>query len=141
MDRATGSDGNGAELDSDALTELRDSIHRVEYLATQLATGRHPRRDRGTDMAIQLALRTAWRCEARNGAPLDSIEEAELQFFSQNGEDGILLYLFSVIGWGRRIAVEVCAGDGMECNSANLIVNHGWHALLVDGDDENIRRG
>jgi hypothetical protein len=140
VDRITGSGRHVDDHDNQALDELRASMSRLEYLAMQLATGRHPRRDRGTDMATQLALMAAWRSEVRNGVRLGSIEEAELQFFSQNGEDGILLYLFSVIGWGRRTAVEVCAGDGVECNSANLIVNHGWHALLVDGDDENIRR-
>lgn len=140
MDRVTGSYRHVADQDNQALAELRASLNRLEYLATQLATGRHPRRDRGAETATQLALRAAWRSELRNGVPLESIEEAEFQFFSQNGEDGILLYLFSVIDWGRRTAVEICVGDGMECNSANLIVNHGWHALLVDGDDENIKR-
>jgi hypothetical protein len=35
----------------------------------------------------------------------------------------------------------MCAGIGRECNSANLIVNHGWHGLLFDGDDRNIAIG
>ena len=37
--------------------------------------------------------------------------------------------------------MEICAGDGIECCSANLIVNHAWHALLVDGDEQNLPRG
>jgi hypothetical protein len=37
--------------------------------------------------------------------------------------------------------VEICAGDGVECNSANLIINHGWSGLLFDGDEACIRRG
>lgn len=37
--------------------------------------------------------------------------------------------------------MEICAGDGIECNTANLIVNHGWTALLVDGDQERVARG
>lgn len=74
-------------------------------------------------------------------APLPKFEDVEFRAFSQNGEDGILLYLFSLIGTTNRKAVEVCAGDGIECNTANLIVNHGWNALLFDGNEENIRRG
>lgn len=60
--------------------------------------------------------------------------------YSQTDEDGILLYLFAVLGTTSRTAVEICAGDGTECNTANLILNHGWHALLVDGDPANVER-
>jgi hypothetical protein len=75
------------------------------------------------------------------GVLIPEFEDVEFKVFSQNGEDGILLYLFSLIGTTNRKAVEVCAGDGIECNTANLIVNHGWDALLFDGSEENIRRG
>ena len=61
--------------------------------------------------------------------------------YSQNQEDGILLYLFAVIGTTNRVAVEICAGDGIECNTANLVINHGWTALLVDGDENRVARG
>lgn len=37
--------------------------------------------------------------------------------------------------------MEICAGDGIECNTANLILNHGWTGLLVDGDEANVARG
>ena len=67
--------------------------------------------------------------------------DVEFRNFSQNGEDGILLYLFSLIGHGNRRAVELCAGDGIECNSANLIVHHDWDALLLDGNPELIAKG
>jgi hypothetical protein len=40
----------------------------------------------------------------------------------------------------NRTAVEVCAGVGYECNAANLIVNHGFHGLLFDGDSVNIEK-
>jgi hypothetical protein len=29
----------------------------------------------------------------------------------------------------------------MECNTANLIINHGWNGLLFDGDPESVRKG
>jgi hypothetical protein len=67
--------------------------------------------------------------------------DVEFRCFSQNGEDGILLYIFSLIGTTNRKCVEMCAGDGIECNTANLIVNHGWVGLLVDGIASNVRRG
>ena len=61
--------------------------------------------------------------------------------FSQNGEDGILLYVFSLIGMGQRRCVEICAGDGVQCNTANLIINHGWHGLMFDGNEQLVERG
>ncbi len=59
---------------------------------------------------------------------------------SQYEEDGILLYIFALIGATNRRCVEICCGDGVECNTANLIIEHGFNGLLVDGDDANIAR-
>lgn len=59
---------------------------------------------------------------------------------SQTDEDGILLYLFSVLGAPTRTAIEMCCGEAIESNTANLILNHGWNALLVDGDPDNVKR-
>ena len=67
--------------------------------------------------------------------------DVEFHAFSQNGEDGILLLLFSVLGTVNRVAVEICAGSGIECNAANLVINHGWRALMVDGDPDQIATG
>jgi len=92
------------------------------------------------DTGTQLLLRFKYQELARQGSPLPHFSEVEFRNFSQSGEDGILLYLFSLIGEETRRAVEICAGDGIECNSANLILNHGWTGLLVDGDPERIRR-
>jgi len=77
----------------------------------------------------------------RGVAAPKSFRDVEFRAYSQNGEDGILLYIFGIIGFETRRSVEICAGDGIECNSANLIVNHGWDALLFDGDPLRIKRG
>ncbi len=77
----------------------------------------------------------------RHGEPLPSFGDVEFRAFSQNGEDGILLYIFSLIGYVNKTCIEICAGEGIECNSANLILNYGWMGLLVDGDDGNVSRG
>jgi hypothetical protein len=89
----------------------------------------------------QILLALKYR-ELRNGkAPLPSLDEVEFRVFSQHGEDGILLYLFSLIGTTNKKVAEICAGDGIECNAANLIVNHGWSGWLFDGDAGKIRVG
>src|SRR5262245_30893532 len=89
----------------------------------------------------QLLLRLRYQELVRLGAPLPPLPDVEFRCYSQNGEDGILLYIFSLIGATDRRVVEICAGDGIECNAANLIVNHGWQGLLVDGDPQQIARG
>lgn len=89
----------------------------------------------------QQILVNQYRALKERGGELPSFADVEFRAYSQNGEDGILLYVFSLIGMGQRRCVEICAGDGLQCNSANLIINHGWHGLLVDGDEALIERG
>ena len=75
------------------------------------------------------------------GHHFSNINEAGFKVFSQTDEDGILLYIFSIIGTTNKRSVEICAGDGIECNTANLIINHGWNGLLLDGDEALVRTG
>ncbi len=56
----------------------------------------------------------------------------EFGCFSQNGEDGLILFLLSRTGAGRHFVVEIGIEDGRECNSANLILNLGWQACLIE---------
>jgi hypothetical protein len=52
-----------------------------------------------------------------------------------------LLFLFSVLGTGTKRCATLRAGNAIECNTANLIINHGWHGLLVDGDKKLVEAG
>jgi hypothetical protein len=94
-----------------------------------------------TEQLMQVLLRQQYRDLADRGRPLSDFADIEFRCHSQNGEDGILLYIFSLIGATNRRAVEICAGDGIECNAANLILNHGFSGLLFDGNAELIERG
>ena len=94
-----------------------------------------------TTKGIQILLSLKYKDLLSSNMPLLKFEDVEFRVFSQNGEDGILLYIFSLIGTSSRKAVEVCAGNGIECNTANLIINHGWRGLLFDGDETNIKIG
>lgn len=67
--------------------------------------------------------------------------DREWRCFSQTGEDGILVHVFGIIGFGNRRVVEICCGDGIECNGANLIVHHGFDGLLFDGSNRNLQKG
>ena len=67
-----------------------------------------------------------------------NIDDLQFRAFSQNGEDGLLHYIFTMIGTESKKVVEICCGNGQECNATNLILNHGWHGLLIDGSSKNI---
>lgn len=71
-----------------------------------------------------------------NSAP-STFNDAGFRVYSQHEEDGILLFIFSLIGTTNKRCVEICAGDGIECNTANLIINHRWIGLLCDGKEKN----
>lgn len=90
----------------------------------------------GADRGTQLALSMAWASR-----PDLALRDVEFRNTSQNGEDGILLYLFTLAEHGRRRAVELCAGDGIQNNTANLVLHHDWDALMVDGDADLIAKG
>lgn len=69
---------------------------------------------------------------------IPNFDTVEFKFHSQNGEDGILLLIFTLIGTTNKKSVEIAGGTGDENNSANLVINHGWQGLMVDGDQNNI---
>jgi hypothetical protein len=76
---------------------------------------------------------------ARGKECLPPLSDVGFRNYSQFEEDGILLYLFSLIPPVNRKCVEICAGNGRECMTANLIINHGWWGYLFDGMDSNVQ--
>src|SRR5450759_1535047 len=115
----------------DPLNGIRTAVARQRYRWPESA-------DQAGQQALGLQLR---QLAATSPSSLPSLDEVYLRCYSQNGEDGALLFLFSILGTASRRAIEICAGDGVQCNAANLVVNHGWDALLIDGDAELISRG
>jgi len=74
-----------------------------------------------------------------NRAAMPSLKDVGFQTYSQFEEDGILLYLFSIVGTSNKRIVEMCVGNGRECMATNLIINHGWEGLLFDGDADQVK--
>ncbi len=89
------------------------------------------------DKGTQILLVEKYRELVRNGSPLPSFADVGFRSFSQFDEDGILLFLFAVIGTTNREAIEICSGVGYECNCANLAIHHGWETLMIDGSESN----
>ncbi|MDT0558714.1 hypothetical protein RM697_08650 [Ichthyenterobacterium sp. W332] len=72
---------------------------------------------------------------------LSTISETGFRVFSQFEEDGMLLFVFSVLGMPHKTFVEIGSDDGINSNSANLYFNFGWHGLFIDGNSKSIKRG
>jgi len=68
----------------------------------------------------------------------NTLRQKEYQVYSQNGEDGILLYLISQLGIPNGKFVEIGIGNGRQCNTANLSLNFGWTGLLIDGNKDQV---
>ena len=71
--------------------------------------------------------------------PYTKIRDAGFRVYSEFEEDGIILYVLSMIGFKTRRVVEMCCGAANECMATNLILNHGFDGYLFDGNGENIR--
>jgi hypothetical protein len=88
---------------------------------------------------IQLLLSLEYQRLRRDHQRLPSLDEAGFRVFSESDEDGILLFLFSLLGTTNKRVVDIGASGLRNSNTTNLIVNHGWFGLLIDGDPETIR--
>jgi hypothetical protein len=68
------------------------------------------------------------------------INQHERKIYSQNGEDGIIEYIFSKIGTTNKFCVEFGVGNGFECNTVHLLEKKGWKGLMMDyGADQEIQ--
>lgn len=65
--------------------------------------------------------------------------------YSQNDEDSIIDSIFKKIGTTNKTFVEFGVGNPpkYQCNSTNLVVNHGWNGLMMDAglDCDGMRDG
>ncbi|HLX55913.1 MAG TPA: hypothetical protein VKR83_02710 [Ktedonobacteraceae bacterium] len=129
-------------LDTPLVKNTRDLVRRTSHVIA------HPVRQALEDYfvfprsnkAAQVLLSMQYREMLALHLPMPKFEDVEFRAYSQFGEDGILLYLFSVLGTTNKKCAEICGGGGYD-NTANLIINHGWNGLFFDGSEKNIRRG
>jgi hypothetical protein len=67
---------------------------------------------RPPDAATQIQLQLAYRRLIDDGRPLPRIADIGFKSYSQTDEDGILLFLYSVLGVSKKLCAEICAGAG-----------------------------
>lgn len=64
---------------------------------------------------------------------IHEIGQHERTVFSQNGEDGVIEFIFDNIGTTDKFVVEFGCDGGTQCNARYLHEQKGWHYLLMDG--------
>lgn len=85
---------------------------------------------------------------ASAGKPVDQrfaafCREVQANFFnkySQNGEDAIIDAIFKRIKPTHKVVVECGAADGIWFSNSRNLVEQGWKALLIEGDDDAFKR-
>lgn len=88
---------------------------------------------------LQKVIVNQYRQSASQGIVVHAdIADAGFRCFSEFEEDGIILYVLSMIGMKTKKVVEMCCGDGSVCMATNLILNHQYDGFLFDGDAKNI---
>ncbi len=79
-------------------------------------------------------------CDNKMNSEIFDINSHEKKIYSQNGEDGILEFIFSKIGTTNKFSVEFGVGNGFECNTVHLLEKKGWTGLMMDyGADQDIQ--
>tara|TARA_B100001057_G_scaffold388939_1_gene396545 strand:+ start:231 stop:1115 length:885 start_codon:yes stop_codon:yes gene_type:complete len=87
----------------------------------------------------QKQLISQWKLAFKQNIKLfDDIKDIGFRCYSQFDEDGIILYLLTLVGKKNNTVVEICCGDGQESMSANLVINHGFKGYLFDGSLKKI---
>lgn len=120
----------------DVRKELLQKNRHLHGETWKLVANKPARVDAGTRyMLLQM-----YRERAAKGEILD-FKDVAYANYSQFGEDGVLDYIFALIGTTNKLVVEMCCGTATECNATNLIINDDWSGLLFDGSAKNIAEG
>lgn len=124
------------QFDSMRREERASFLHRLEAASTHFSRNYLP----NDSSAIQKMFIAIWHLEHKEILTHRDLSDSGFRVFSQNDEDGVLLRLFSHIGVTNRQAIEIgsnCSGSHIEIPenlSSNLIVNHGWHGVIIEMD-------
>ena len=63
-----------------------------------------------------------------------NINKFGIKIYSQNDEDGIILYILKHIGIKTKKFVEIGVENGTECNTTNLLKNFNWKGVQIEGN-------
>ena len=106
-------------------------VHETDKLARRLEE---------LDRRTSRMQRALGRIEARQTRDAESMANAELQVFSQWGEDGLLQWLLERVPVEDKRFVEFGVESYKEANTRFLLTDFGWAGLVMDGSDEQIEQ-
>ena len=85
----------------------------------------------------QIILMNQYRQMLHSGAKLPSFDEVGFSVYSDADEDGILHFIFSIVGTLNKKLVDIGAATISGSNTANLLINNGWTGLLIEGNEDS----
>jgi hypothetical protein len=87
----------------------------------------------------QLNLSIAYKEVQGNSDEGLSFDDVGFGCYSQSNEDGILIYIFSKLGFTCPTLIDIGSARPYGSNATNLIVNWGWEAILIEGNKNKCR--
>jgi hypothetical protein len=70
-----------------------------------------------------------------------NLKKLERNVYSQNGEDGVIEWVFKHLTPRHHTCVEFGAWDGRTLsNTFNLVAHHGWKAVYIEADPRKFRK-
>ena len=65
-----------------------------------------------------------------------NISKFGIKIYSQNEEDGIILYILKHIGIKTKKFIEIGSENGLECNTTNILKYFDWSGMQIEGNKE-----
>ena len=87
----------------------------------------------------QRQLQSNYRDMLSRNLQVPGVSNSGFRVYSQTDEDGILHYIFSMIGTVNKVCLDIAFASPNGANTTNLIVNNGWHGILVCGDEKEAK--
>ena len=121
------------DLLNQQVQRLRERVLRLQQLTADIRTEQFRLRSAFLDQWERELLASPRYQDPRR------LAHYEHQVFSQSGEDGIIAEIFRRIGITTHTFVEIGVGDGLQNNTAYLLLQ-GWQGVWVEGDEKAVAR-
>jgi hypothetical protein len=89
----------------------------------------------------QVQLCSHYQTLVKQKLPLPSIFDTGYRVYSDFEEDGMLVFLFAVLGTKSKTFIDIGSANGLCSNCANLAIHFGWHGLFIDANRELVDHG
>jgi hypothetical protein len=108
------------------------SLHRIRTEINHIGCQTH------NQQIMQRQISLYYQMLMNNKEKLPRFQDVGFRVYSQADEDGLLLYIFSLIGFTNKVLVDIASGVPYGANSTNLICNLGFSGLLIEGSADNV---